>query len=66
MPAIQLAAALLLLLVFNLSSNYPLIVALTVLANIAILGFAFYDRLLLQTWGHKKPASPWWAILRSH
>ena len=64
MPTIQLGVLLLMLLVFNLSSNYPLIVALAVLANVAILGFAFYDRLLLQTWGHKKPAWAWWGLLR--
>ncbi|CAN5346008.1 hypothetical protein BH11ACT4_BH11ACT4_16110 [soil metagenome] len=64
MPAVQLAVAILMLLVFDLSSNYPLIVSLSLLANLAILGLAFYDRLQLQAWGHKKPASGWWAILR--
>lgn len=64
MPAVQLTVLLLMLLVFNLSSNYPLILTLALLANAAILGFAFYDRLLLQTWGHKKPAVAWWALLR--
>jgi len=64
MPAIQLTVLLLMLLVFNLSSNYPLVLALAVLANIGILGLAFYDRLQLQSWGHKKPATAWWALLR--
>jgi hypothetical protein len=64
MPLFQLAIALLFLLFFDLSSNYPLIVMLTLLANLAIIGLAFYDRLLLTTWGHKKPASALWSLLR--
>ena len=64
MPLFQLVIALVFLLVFNLSSDYPLIVMLSILANLAILGLAFYDRLLLTTWGHKKPASALWSLLR--
>lgn len=64
MPLVQLIVALLMLLVFHMSSNYPLVMALALLGNLAIIGFAFYDRLLLQTWGHARPASAFWAFLR--
>lgn len=64
MPAVQLAIALLFLLVFHLSANYPLIVLLAVLASVAIIGLAFYDRLVLTVWGHPKPASALWALLQ--
>ncbi|MEP6482473.1 MAG: DUF2510 domain-containing protein [Rhodoglobus sp.] len=64
MPALQLSTMLVLLVVFKLGSNFPLVIALAVLANLAVLGFAFYDRLLLMTWGHRKPASALWALLR--
>ncbi len=62
MPAIQVAIAIVLL-VTGLGSNTPLIFLVVFAPYLIVLFFAAFDKLLLQVWGHKRPASPWWALL---
>ena len=62
MPVIQLAIAVGLI-VGGLGHNVPLLVVVWVGPYLAVLFFAAFDRLLLQTWGHRNPASPLWALL---
>lgn len=62
MPAIQLAVSI--LLIFSgLGENYPLFMLVLFGPYLIVLFFAAFDRLLLQIWGHKNPASAWWALL---
>lgn len=63
MPAIQLAANVLLITVFGLGNNLPLLLTVIIAPYFLAIFFAAFDRLVLQTWGHKRPASPWWAVL---
>lgn len=63
MPAIQLAVSVGLIL-GGLGHNLPLFVVVWVAPYFIVLGLAAFDRLLLQVWGHKHPASGWWALLR--
>ena len=62
MPAIQLGVMIALIL-GGLGDNYPLILLVLFAPYLVVLFFAAFDRLVLQTWGHKKPASAWWALL---
>jgi len=62
MPLIQLALAVGLI-VGGLGHNVPLLVVVWVGPYLAVLFFAAFDRLLLQTWGHRHPASALWALL---
>lgn len=62
MPLIQVLVSILLLLT-GLGSNYPLFLVVWIAPYLAVLGFAAFDRLVLQLWGHKAPASAWWALL---
>jgi Protein of unknown function (DUF2510) len=62
-PAIQLGAALLLVLVFGFGDNLPLMLILWLGPYPLVLGLAAYDRLALSAAGHAKPASAAWAIL---
>lgn len=62
-PAIQLGAALLLVLVFGFGENLPLMIILWFGPYPLVLGLAAYDRLALSAAGHAKPASAAWAIL---
>jgi hypothetical protein len=64
MPLLQLAALLLLIIPAGLGTNVQLMIAVVAFPYLIVIGFAFYDRLVLQTWGHKHPASPFWAFLR--
>ena len=63
MPAIQLVANVLLITVFGLGNNQPLLLTVIIAPYFLVLFFAAFDRLVLQTWGHKHPASQWWALL---
>ena len=62
MPVIQLVLSVVLI-VTGLGSNYPLYLVIWIAPYLVVLGFAAFDRLLLQVWGHKAPASGWWALL---
>ena len=62
MPVIQLILSIALI-VSGLGSNYPLYLVIWLAPYLVVLGFAAFDRLLLQVWGHKAPASAWWALL---
>ncbi len=62
MPVIQLALSVVLI-VTGLGSNYPLYLVIWIAPYFVVLGLAAFDRLLLQVWGHKSPASGWWALL---
>lgn len=62
MPLLQLLT-IAILITAGLGENQPLIVTVVVAPYLLVLGFAFYDRLLLQVWGHSAPASPLWALL---
>lgn len=62
MPFLQLAAGMALI-ITGYGNNLPLMLVTFFGPYFLVLGFAAYDRLLLQTWGHSKPASAWWALL---
>lgn len=64
MPLLQLATLLLLIIQAGLGANVQLMIAVVVFPYLIVIGLAFYDRLVLQTRGHKQPASPFWAFLR--
>lgn len=60
---IQLAAAAVAIFVVNEGHNLALIWMIWVGTYFVSVGIASYDRLVLQTWGHRRPASAWWALL---
>ncbi len=62
MPLVQLLASVLLIMVVGQGNNLPLMLVVWIAPYLAVLGFAAYDKLVLQTWGHKRPASAWWAL----
>ncbi|CAN5246605.1 hypothetical protein BH09ACT5_BH09ACT5_07020 [soil metagenome] len=62
MPVFQLAVIVTLLLL-GLGNNLPLVLAIVVAPYLLVIGFAAYDKLLLQVWGHEKPAQARWALL---
>ena len=62
MPLFQLAVIVVLILT-GLGNNLPLILAVVFAPYLLVLGFAAYDRLLLQVWGHERPAHALWALL---
>ena len=59
---IQLGAAAAAIFLFDEGHNQALIWLIWVGAYLVSVGIASYDRLVLQTWGHAKPASAWWAL----
>ena len=59
---IQLGAAAAAIFLFNEGHNQALIWLIWVGAYLVSVGIASYDRLVLQSWGHAKPASAWWAL----
>ena len=63
MPVLQVVAVIVVITALGLGNNLPLIVTIVVAPYLLVIGFAFYDRLLLQVWGHTRPASPWWALI---
>lgn len=62
MPVLQLVASILLITVFGLGHNTPLMILVWVGPYFVVLGLAAYDRLVLSTAGHKHPASAFWAF----
>lgn len=62
LPLMQVAIAVALIL-GGLGHNLPVLLVVWVGPYLVVLGLAAYDKLLLQTWGHRAPASPWWALL---
>jgi hypothetical protein len=63
MPLLQVVASVLLITVAGQGHNLPILLVVWIAPYLLILGLAAYDKLLLQTWGHKRPAEPWWAVL---
>jgi Protein of unknown function (DUF2510) len=63
MPAIQLTIAVLMITVFDLGANFPLMMLVLFAPYLIVLFFAAFDGLILHVWGHKHPASTWWALL---
>lgn len=63
MPAIQLVVSVLLIVVLGQGGNFPLIMVVWVAPYFLVIGFAAFDKLLLQVWGHTKPAKARWSIL---
>lgn len=59
---IQLAAAAAAIFLFGEGHNTALIWLIWAGAYLVSVGIASYDRLVLQTWGHSRPASAWWAL----
>ncbi|MDO7882690.1 DUF2510 domain-containing protein [Antiquaquibacter soli] len=64
MPAIQLVLSTILVL-SGLGSNTALFVLLALGPYFLSIFIAAFDRLVLLVWGHKRPASAWWALLPS-
>lgn len=62
MPLFQLALVIVLILT-GLGGNLPLVLAIVIAPYLLVLGFAAYDKLLLQVWGHARPARARWALL---
>ncbi len=63
MPAFQLIISIVLIVVLGQGYNFALLVVVWIAPYFFVFGFAAFDRLLLQTWGHKRTASAAWAIL---
>ena len=62
MGLLQLAASIVLIAV-GLGHNVPLLLVAFLAPYLLVLGLAAFDRLVLQTWGHRNPASALWALL---
>ena len=62
MPVFQLAVLVVVILT-GLGNNLPLVLAIVFAPYLLVVGFAAYDKLLLQVWGHEKPARARWAFL---
>jgi hypothetical protein len=62
MPVFQLLVIAALILA-GLGDNLPLVLTVVLVPYPLVIGFAAYDKLLLQVWGHEKPARARWALL---
>ena len=62
MPVIQLAVLVVIVLT-GLGANLPLVLTVLFAPYLLVVGFAAYDKLLLQVWGHENPARARWAFL---
>ena len=62
MPALQLVVLVALILT-GLGNNLPLVLTIVFAPYLLVIGFAAYDKLLLQVWGHEKPARARFALL---
>ena len=62
MPVFQLAVLIVLILT-GVGSNLPLVLTIVFAPYLLVVGFAAYDKLLLQVWGYEKPARARWALL---
>ncbi|CAO1653676.1 DUF2510 domain-containing protein [Salinibacterium sp. NYA9b] len=63
LPLVQLLTSMFLIAGAGLGSNLPLLLVVWIAPYIVVLGLAAYDNLLLQVWGHEKPANAAWAFL---
>lgn len=63
MPALQLVVSILLLAVFGLGMNMPIMVLVWIAPYFIVIGLAAYDKLELGSLGHSRPAGALWAIL---
>jgi len=63
LPLVQLLSAMFLIAGAGLGNNLPLLLVVWVAPYIVVLGLAAYDNLLLQVWGHNRPANAAWAFL---
>lgn len=63
MPVIQLLISILLIVGLGQGSNFALMMVLWVGPYFLVIGFAAFDKLLLQVWGHKRPAKARWSLL---
>jgi hypothetical protein len=63
MPLVQLTVGILLITVLGFGHNAELMLVVFLAPYFIVLGLAAYDKLRLQTLGHKNPASAWWAAL---
>lgn len=61
MPLFQLALLVVLVLT-GFGSNLPLVLTVVFAPYLLVVGFAAYDKLLLQVWGHDRPARARWAF----
>jgi len=62
MPVFQLLVLVVLVLT-GLGGNLPLVLTVVFAPYLLVVGFAAYDKLMLQVWGHQKPAKARWAFL---
>ena len=62
MPLFQLVIVAALILT-GLGGNLPLILTIVFAPYLLVIGFAAYDKLLLQVWGYERPARARWAVL---
>ena len=65
LPLVQLLTSMFLIAIAGLGGNLPLLLVVWIAPYIVVLGLAAYDNLLLQVWGHSRPASAAWAFLTS-
>ena len=65
LPIVQLLISMFLIGVAGLGDNLPLLLVVWIAPYFVVLGLAAYDNLLLQVWGHERPASAAWAFLTS-
>jgi hypothetical protein len=65
LPLAQLLTSMFLIAVVGLGGNLPLLLVVWIAPYLVVLGLAAYDNLLLQVWGHSRPASAAWAFLTS-
>lgn len=63
LPLLQLATSIFLIAVAGLGDNLPLLLVVWIAPYVVVLGLAAYDNLLLQVWGHERPANAAWAFL---
>ncbi len=62
MPVFQLVVVSAIILA-GLGNNLPLILTIVFAPYLLVIGFAAYDKLMLQVWGHERPARARWALL---
>jgi len=63
LPLVQLLTSMYLIAGAGLGANLPLLLVVWFAPYVVVLGLAAYDNLLLQVWGHERPASAVWAFL---
>jgi hypothetical protein len=63
LPLVQLLMSMFLIAYAGLGGNLPLLLVVWIAPYVVVLGLAAYDNLLLQVWGHERPASAAWAFL---